>query len=91
MANTCEGDSVEVQQIKAQQIEVTEQAATEPDLTDVKALAARHKAEQARKVQALQLTRARIREQLARSSHERYTVLLNTELQQIEAELAKLA
>jgi hypothetical protein len=44
----------------------------------------------ARKVQALTLTRARIREQLSRTSNERYTLLLNTELQQIDSELTKL-
>jgi hypothetical protein len=36
------------------------------------------------------LTRARICEQIARTSNERYTLLLNTELQQIDGELAKL-
>ena len=43
-----------------------------------------------RKVQALKLNRARIREQLSRTSNERYTLLLNTEMQQIDGELAKL-
>jgi hypothetical protein len=51
----------------------------------------RLKAEEARKVQALKMTRARIREQLSRTSNERYTMLLNTELQQIESDLKKLA
>lgn len=51
----------------------------------------RLKAEEARKIQALKMTRARIREQLSRTSNERYTVLLNTELQQIESDLEKLA
>ena len=50
----------------------------------------RLKAEVARQVQSLQLTRARIREQLSRTSSERYTLLLNVELQQIDSELAKL-
>lgn len=47
-------------------------------------------AEQARKVQALKLNRARICEQLSRSSNERYIQMLNSELQQIESDLAKL-
>ena len=51
----------------------------------------RLKAEEARKVQALKMTRARICEQLSRTSNERYTMLLNTELQQIESDLEKLA
>lgn len=40
--------------------------------------------------EALQLTRVRIREQLSRTSNERYRLLLNTELQQIDSELAEL-
>jgi hypothetical protein len=51
---------------------------------------ARLKAEQSRKIQALRLNRARICEQLARSSNERYTQLLNSELEQIDSELTKL-
>jgi hypothetical protein len=61
------------------------------EIADTKERQGRLKAEEARKVQALQLTRARIREQLARTSNERYTLLLNTELQQIDGELSKLA
>lgn len=51
---------------------------------------AREKAEWARQVQALKLNRARICEQLQRTTNERYTALLNTELEQIDGELAKL-
>ena len=61
------------------------------EIADTKERQGRLKAEEARKVQALQLTRARIREQLSRTSNERYTLLLNTELQQIDSELSKLA
>lgn len=57
---------------------------------EVREQQARQNADDLRKVQALTLTRARIREQLSRSSSERYTSLLNTELQQIEGELLKL-
>ena len=61
------------------------------DLAEGRQVAIRLKAEEARKIQALQMTRARIREQLSRTSNERYTMLLNTELQQIESDLEKLA
>jgi hypothetical protein len=59
-------------------------------VADEKERLGRLAAEVARKVQALTLTRARIREQLSRSNNERYTLLLNTELQQIDGELTKL-
>ena len=57
---------------------------------EVREQQARQDAVDLRKIQALKLTRARICEQLSRSSSERYTSLLNTELQQIEGELLKL-
>ena len=57
---------------------------------EVREQQARQDAADLRKVQALKLTRARICEQLSRSSSERYTSLLNSELQQIEGELLKL-
>ena len=83
MANG-DGNSLEEQQIdQLEQVRMQEKA-------DDEERAGRLKAEEARKVQALQLTRARIREQLSRTSNERYTLLLNTELQQIESDLAKL-
>jgi len=84
MANGWESKSVEEQQTLQQEM-VNSQAVAE-----VKEQQARQNAEDQRKVQALKLTRARICEQLARTSNERYTLLLNTELQQIDGELAKL-
>ena len=57
---------------------------------EVREQRARQDAADLRKIQALKLTRARICEQLSRSSSERYTSLLNSELQQIEGELLKL-
>ncbi len=84
MANGWESKSVEDQQIdKEEQIHLQE-------VVDEKERVGRIKAEVARKVQALTLNRARICEQLARTSNERYTLLLNTELKQIEGELSKL-
>ena len=84
MDNGWDSNSVETQQIdQPEQIRAQE-------VVDEKERVGRLKAEEARKVQALQLTRARIREQLSRTSNERYTLLLNTELQQIEGDLAKL-
>jgi len=85
MANGWESKSVETLQIDQH-----EQIRTQ-EIADARERLDRLKAEEARKIQALQLTRARIREQLARTSNERYTLLLNTELQQIDGELAKLA
>jgi len=84
MANGWESKSVQEQvvehdeQIRAQEV------------IDDRERAGRLKAELARKVQALKLTRARVREQLTRTSSERYTLLLNSELKQIDGELAKL-
>jgi hypothetical protein len=87
MANVWESNSVDAQE--AQQFDQSEQVRAQ-EVVDEKERVGRLKAEEARKVQALQMTRARIREQLSRTSNERYTLLLNTELQQIEGELAKL-
>lgn len=84
MANGWESNSVE-----AQQLDQSEQTRAQ-EIVDEKERVGRLKAEEARKIQALQLTRARIREQLSRTSNERYTLLLNSELQQIESDLAKL-
>ena len=85
MANGWESKLVEAPQVDHHELIQTQ------EILDNKERLGRLKAEEARKVQALQLTRARIREQLARTSNERYTILLNTELQQIDGELAKLA
>jgi hypothetical protein len=84
MANGWESKSVEEQQSLQEEM-VQSQAGAE-----VREQQARQDAADLRKVQALKLTRARICEQLSRSSSERYTSLLNTELQQIEGELLKL-
>lgn len=84
MANGWESKSVEEQQIDQQ-----EQIRTQ-EIVDEKERLGRQKADELRQVQALKLTRARICEQIARTSNERYTLLLNTELQQIDSELAKL-
>jgi hypothetical protein len=85
MAKGWESKSVEDQQID-QQEQIRSQ-----EIVDEKERLDRHNAEEARKVQALKMTRARICEQLARTSNERYTLLLNSELEQIDSELAKLA
>lgn len=85
MANGWESKSVETLPIDHQ-----EQIRTQ-EVVDEKERQGRLKAEEARKVQALQMTRARIREQLSRTSNERYMLLLNSELQQIDSELSKLA
>ena len=85
MANVLESNTVE-----AQATEQLEQNSPQVTVED-RQVATRLKAEETRKIQALHMTRARVREQLSRTSNERYTMLLNTELQQIESELAKLA
>jgi len=85
MAKGWESKSVEDQQ-SDQQDQIRSQ-----EIVDEKERLDRHNAVEARKIQALKMTRARIREQLARTSNERYTVLLNAELQQIDGELQELA
>jgi len=50
----------------------------------------REKAEQDRNVQALKLNISRIREQLDRTSNERYQQMLNNELEHLQAELSSL-
>ncbi|PSH04541.1 MAG: hypothetical protein CXZ00_06900 [Acidobacteria bacterium] len=85
MANGWESKSVEEQQLD-QQIDSQETTGE-----DEKVRIRRLKAEEARKLQALKLTRARITEQLSRTSNERYTQLLNSELKQIDSDLAELA
>ena len=84
MAKGWESKSVEEQQ------QMSQQEAAQTQSVEEKEQAERQRAEVARKVQALKLNRARICEQLQRTSNERYTTLLNTELQQIDGELAKL-
>ena len=75
--------------MEVQQIDQQEQIHSQ-EIVDEKERVDRLKAQEARKVQALKLTRARVREQLTRTSSERYTLLLNSELTQIDGELAKL-
>lgn len=79
MARGWESKSVEEQQSQA-----TEQTST-PDAAQRAA-----KAEQLRKIQALRLNRARIREQLDRSSSERYKEMLQRELEHIDSQLSGL-
>ena len=57
---------------------------------DEKDKLSREKAEKARKVQALKLNRARIREQMERSTNDRYKELLGRELEHLEQELKQL-
>jgi hypothetical protein len=85
MANGWESKSVEDRQTD-QQEQIRSQ-----EIVDEKERLDRHNAEEARKVQALKLTRARVCEQLTRTSNERYTLLLNSELQQIDGELKKFS
>jgi hypothetical protein len=85
MAKGWESKSVEDQQID-QQEQIRSQ-----EIFDEQERLGKLKAEEARKVQALKLTRARIREQMSRTSNERYTLLLDSELKQIDGELAKFA
>lgn len=82
MANGGDPNSVEAQQAV--------QEATAPVSEEEKQLLERKKAEQKRVVQALSLNRARICEQLSRTTNERYKAMLNSELVQIDGELAKL-
>jgi hypothetical protein len=84
MANGGDPNSVEAQQ--ATQPETTPAA----ESADEKQRLERLKADQKRKIQSLTLTRARICDQLSHSTNERYTAMLNSELELIDAELAKL-
>jgi hypothetical protein len=87
--NGCMANGGEIKSLEMQQIDQQEQIRSQ-EIVDEKERVDRLKAEEARKVQALKLTRARVREQLTRTSSERYTLLLNSELKQIDGELAKL-
>ena len=57
---------------------------------DEKDAAKRQNAEKMRKIQALKLNRARIREQIERSTNDRYKELLGRELEHLEHELKQL-
>jgi hypothetical protein len=81
MARGWESKSVEEQQNESLQQSVSQ---------DEKERLTRVKAEKMRNIQALQLNRARIREQLERSSNDRYKELLNRELEHLEQQLKEL-
>lgn len=76
--------------MEEQQQSIQQEIISSQEAAEVKEQKARVAAEELRKVQALKLNRARICEQLSRTNNERYTTMLNTELQQIDGELAKL-
>jgi hypothetical protein len=80
MARGWESKSVEEQQNQAQQT-VSQ---------DEKDALKRQDAEKMRKIQALKLNRARIREQIERSTNDRYKELLGRELEHLEHELKQL-
>ncbi len=81
MARGWESKSVEEQQNQSLQKPLTQED---------KDRLSREKAEKMRKIQALNLNRARIREQLERSTNDRYKELLNRELEHLESELRQL-
>jgi len=85
MVNSSEGDSTEAT--------LPGQSGAEgaDDAVDARVVEERRRVEAARRIQSLTLMRARIREQLARSSNERYTQLLDLELQQVERDLEALS
>jgi hypothetical protein len=88
MARGWESKSVEEQQTSQQQ-QSKEAASTQTAAADKEEIA-RQKAEKTRKVQAINLARARVREQLERSTNQRYVELLNAELKHLEDELQAL-
>jgi len=81
MARGWESKSVEEQQSQAQNQTVSQ---------DEKDALKRQNAEKMRKVQALKLNRARINEQIERSTNDRYKELLGRELEHVEQELKQL-
>lgn len=78
MARGWESKSVEEQQNESLQQTLTQEN---------KDRLAREKAHKQREIQALQLTCARIREQLQRSTNERYNELLKREIEHVEQQL----
>jgi hypothetical protein len=80
MARGWESKSVEEQQNQSQQT-ISQ---------DEKDALKRQNAEKMRKIQALKLNRARIREQIERSTNDRYKELLGRELEHLEHELKQL-
>jgi hypothetical protein len=87
--NQCMAKGWESKSVEDQQMDQEEQIHTQ-EVADENERLGRLKAQEARKVQALKLTRARICEQMARTNNERYTLLLNSELLQIDGELSKV-
>ena len=82
MARGWESKSVEEQQSQAQQTQTVSQ--------EEKDALKRQNAEKMRKIQALKLNRARIREQIERSTNDRYKELLGRELEHVDQELKQL-
>jgi len=78
---------VEEQQQVSQQ---TQEAASTQNAAVSKDEIDRQKAEKTRKVQAIKLARARVSEQLERTTNPRYAELLNAELKHLEDELKAL-
>jgi hypothetical protein len=81
MARGWESKSVEEQQSQAEQQTISQ---------DEKDALKRQNAEKMRKIQGLKLNRARIREQIERSTNDRYKELLGRELEHLEQELKQL-
>jgi hypothetical protein len=81
MARGWESKSVEEQQSLAQQQTISQE---EKDALK------RQNAEKMRKIQGLKLNRARICEQIERSTNDRYKELLGRELEHLEQELKQL-
>jgi hypothetical protein len=77
----------ESKSVEDQQAELTAPLLSKEDLDRQKKA---QNAEKARQLQALQLTRARVMEQLERSENDRYNELLNRELAHIDSGIAAL-
>jgi hypothetical protein len=77
----------ESKSVEEQQSELTAPPLSKEDLDRQKKA---QNAEKARQLQALHLTRARIKEQLERSGNDRYNELLNRELAHIDSGIAAL-
>ena len=76
----------ESKSVEEQQNETLHQTVSQEEKDRLK----RVNAEKMRNIQALQLNRARIREQLERSSNDRYKELLQRELDHLEQQLKQL-
>lgn len=81
MAKGWESKSVEEQQSLASQTPLTDE--------DRQKLS-KERAEKMRKLQALNLSRARVVEQMERSTNDRYKQMLQTELSHLDSEIKKL-